>query len=166
MVEHIVRIRANLQAHPLSDGECFGKRQVNRAQPGAGQLIAPLIAECPGSGNSKGGLIEPLRDSTFHKVWVAYDVRIPGKAAAARGIRGGTVAHNRSKGLTALDDEQARDLPTTDKCIEDSAVVCELPALTKGQLIEEMTLESVSYIKVRVAIVSTWIVGILPTLIT
>src|SRR5260370_24611594 len=37
--------------------------------------------------------------------------------------------------------------------------------MRKGQLIESMPLEGISYIKVRVAIVGLWIVGILPTLI-
>ena len=51
--------------------------------------------------------------------------------------------------------------PTYD-CVEEVAVVDKLPAATEGQLIDEMPLERIPDVEVRVPVVRSRIVSVLP----
>src|SRR6267154_2100665 len=164
MVERVIRVGTYLQVDQLGDGKGLTKREVDPFEGRAGQLIPPFVAEGSRGWSCKGSFVEPPVRTAVSELWIPDDIREPLEVIAAERIRVSAACHDRRKGLAALDDNRARELPTAQDFIQEQVVVQELLVSAKRQLVNHVAFEGIPDIEVRISVVRRGHKGVLDVL--
>src|ERR1035437_3257141 len=108
MIQHVRRIRAEVEPNVLVNREAFMHRRVHLLQPRPVDTVPSHVAKGAGGGSLEGRSVEPSIDAPIGKGWARHLVWVP-----TSGLRVAVIdRHGWREGMTALPDIGCRGCPS------------------------------------------------------
>src|ERR1035437_9736188 len=155
MIQHVRRIRAEVEPDILANREAFMHRRVHLLQPRPVDTVPSHVPKGAGGGCLKGRSVEPSIDAPIGKDWARHLVRVP-----ASGLRVAVIdRHGWREWMTALPDIGCRGCPSANHLIHSFTLVEPHLVFSEGQLIDGLRLERIAYIEFRRTIIRSRVKG-------
>ncbi len=156
MIERVSGIATDEELHGPPECKSLASRQIDLIDTRTVEAVAPFRTERSDEWIRVRSRIKPLMDVGMAEVRVADAIGI--QRSGSRII---VRIDEDGKGVASLLHDRSRGLPSPDHCVHDPIGVQKPSAQPDRQLVDRVSLEGISNVKVRIAIVGSRVIRIL-----